>query len=460
MVLKKKAKPRKPQTLRGFFTKYIAAFCVVTILFTVLLVSAFAALLTTNVVLPANYGEAHLSAMKETIAKSENVTPDMIPRTCGYGVFTPQGRFVEGTLSKKDAATAWKLTQTQGLDHYFTYYYSVIPRKNEICIVRYSLIAQFNSPVLRRFLPPPEIFFYLIFGVGFLLEIFLLASSFGKKLTKKLRGLQHATEKIQDQDLDFSVESSGITEIDHVLNSVDRMKEALKTSLQKQWDLEQSRREQISALAHDIKTPLTVVRGNVDLLFETAQTEEQKDYTGYIADSTRQMEQYLKTLIDISKAETGYALNKKVVDTPAFLAEIHKRIAALAAAKKIRLKLEIGDSPRNFHADPDLLERAILNIASNAVDFSPENGTILFKAAGTADTIRFCVVDSGKGFSSDALKNAAQQFYMGDKSRSSKAHYGMGLFIANSIAVRHGGTLLPENSAETGGGKVTVEIPV
>lgn len=60
----------------------------------------------------------------------------------------------------------------------------------------------------------------------------------------------------------------------------------------------------------------------------------------------------------------------------------------------------------------------------------------------------------------EALKNAKQQFYMGDKSRAEKSHYGMGLFISNTIVTQHGGSLELENSAETGGGKVTIEIPV
>jgi signal transduction histidine kinase len=94
------------------------------------------------------------------------------------------------------------------------------------------------------------------------------------------------------------------------------------------------------------------------------------------------------------------------------------------------------------------------------VDFSKETGTIIFKAEGTSDTIRFCVVDSGNGFSAEALKSAKQQFYMGDKSRTSKSHYGMGLFIANTLAMQHGGSLVLDNSAETGGAKVTLEIPI
>jgi len=220
------------------------------------------------------------------------------------------------------------------------------------------------------------------------------------------------------------------------------------------------RRKQIFALAHDIKTPLTVVRGNTDLLLKTSQTENQKEYTTFIEESTHQMEQYIKTLIEISKAEIGYTLNKQPVNSKLFMNSMYSQVAALATFKKLSINLKTHNLPKSFGVDNDLLQRAVLNIASNAVDYSPEDGKIDFSVEIIGDNIYFCIVDCGKGFSPDALKNAAQQFYMADQSRTSRAHYGMGLFIAKSIVEQHGGVLLLENSEETGGGKVTIIIPV
>lgn len=459
MVLKLKKRPRKPKTLRRLFTGYLAVFCVATISLTVLTFSAFMLLIATGFILPANYGEQLISERKESIRNSKTVTPDLIPDTCNYAVFSQQGEFLSGDLSREDAQTAWEATQTQGINYSAHFYYVTIPRTNEICIIRYTLVTQFRSKFLRTVLPNPEIFFFLLFIAWFILEVFLLAASFGRKLTGKLRSLENATEKIQNQDLNFTVESSGIYEIDSVLDSIGTMKEALKTSLQEQWTLQQNRRDQISALAHDIKTPITVVKGNADLLLETDLTPEQQDYTGYIVDSSRQMEQYVKTLLEISKAESGYYLKKEHLDTEEFLAEIKKQVSALTAVRKLSLDFQTESLPQSFCADSDLLQRVILNIVSNAVDFSPERGTLFFRVSGAGKAIRFQIVDSGKGFSTEALKSAAQQFYMGDKSRSSKAHYGMGLFIANTIVRQHGGKLKLENSTEIGGGKVTVEIP-
>lgn len=460
MGMKKRRCARRPKKLRTIFVGYLSVFCAVTLLLIALPIAAFAEFLSDGVMLPADYAEAQLSAKKDRIADSKTITPDLIPDLCDYAVFTPQGKLLSGDLSATDAAQAWKITQEEKSNQYLSSYYLSIPRKNEICIVRYAFMAQFSSPILRRYLPPPEPLFFSLFCIEFLLALFLLASLFGKKLTREMSSLQHATEKIQNRDLEFTVQSSGVLEIDHVLRSLEQMKDALKSSLKKQWDLEQARREQMSALAHDIKTPLTVARGNVDLLSETDQTDEQKEYTTYIGESTLQIERYIKSLIEISKAELGYSLNKQPIDSKSFMDSILSQMTALGSVKKVTVHCETHNLPKTFDIDSSLLQRAILNIVSNAIEFSPENCEIDFIADATQNHIRFCVTDCGKGFSTDDLRQATQQFYMGDKSRSSNTHYGMGLFIAKSIAEQHNGTLLIANSRETDGGEVTIEIPL
>ena len=459
MELKRLRRARAPKKLRTVFIGYLLVFCIATFLLVALLIASYAILSSSGLILPGYFSETQLSKMKDKISSCETVTPDLIPETCSYAVFTPEGKFLSGDLNPADAAQAWKSARGMGSKTNPADHYSMIPRKHEICIVRYTYMAQFSSPLLRRFLPYPEILFSILLGIGFLLEFFLLASLLGKKMAQKMSSLQNATEKIQNQDLEFTIKSSGILEIDNVLRSLDKMKETLKASLKKQWKMEKERRKQISALAHDIKTPLTVVRGNADLLSRTNQTEKQTEYTAFIKEGSHQMEQYIKTLIEISKAEIGYTLNKRPVNSKLFTDSMYSQIAALAAIKKLTINFRTHNLPESFDADSDLLQRAVLNIASNAVDYSTENGKIDFSVEAIGDNIYFCIIDCGKGFSPDALKNAAQQFYMADKSRTSRAHYGMGLFIAKSIVEQHGGVLLLENSEETGSGKVTIKIP-
>ena len=102
---------------------------------------------------------------------------------------------------------------------------------------------------------------------------------------------------------------SKIREFEDALCSFSNMKDNLKISLEKQWHAEQLQREQIAALAHDLKTPLTVIQGNIDLINETELDDEQRLYADYITESSSQISIYIKTLIDISRTVAGYQLH-------------------------------------------------------------------------------------------------------------------------------------------------------
>lgn len=101
-----------------------------------------------------------------------------------------------------------------------------------------------------------------------------------------------------------------------------------------------------------------------------------------------------------------------------------------------------------------------MNVISNAVDYSPNNGKIYFEIKSMDNKISFIITDCGKGFSRENIKSATKQFYMGDCSRASKSHYGIGLYITQSFVKLHGGTLQVANSTVTGGAEVTIQIPI
>lgn len=204
-------------------------------------------------------------------------------------------------------------------------------------------------------------------------------------------------------------------------------------------------------MAHDLKTPLTVIQGNIDLLTETNLDDEQKMYSGYITDSSEQMQIYIKILIEISRASAGYSICKQTCDTKVFLNELETQVKALCYAKGKHLEMEIGNLPDNITIDKTLLERAISNIVNNALDYAKEDGVVKIQFQGENDTVQITVTDDGKGFSENALRHAKEQFYMEDQSRNSHMHFGMGLYIASCIAQRHGGEIRLENSTETGG---------
>ncbi|WP_460011008.1 sensor histidine kinase [Lysinibacillus sp. CTST325] len=415
--------------------------------------------LSTNIVLPANYAETQISLSKDRIASSSSVTADIIPDLVDYAVFSKEGKLIAGNLSEKEAFKAWdamKKDQAQGIAQF----YSVIERENEICILRYYLVPQYRSVIMRKYLPNPQLLDILLFIIGVITIATVLAIHFGRKLKKKMFGLQEAIEKIQNQNLDFTINPSGIREIDEISISLEQMREALNNSLKQQWETEQTRREQISALAHDLKTPLTIIRGNAELLQDTDQDDSQREYNDYILKNTMEIEKFTKELIDLSNLEKNIVREKTNVKTDAFMIEVEDQMRALSLEKKLQVDVQKEMIPPLILIDEERFYRAILNIIANAVEHTPENGKVTLTVQSAADFIQFTVTDSGRGFSPRDLNEATKQFYRGDPSRNAGNHHGMGLYIAQSIVQSHGGTMLIGNDLSDGGGKVTITIPI
>lgn len=461
MLVGRKSNNKKVEKLRTIFIKYLSLFFIMTISFALLLILSFSVLLSSGVILPANYAEKQFNKYKEKIISSEKVTEDIIPNLYEYGVYTLDGNLISGTFNKKESKEIWNLMRDIEKKNEYTETYIKFFKKDEVFIIKYKLVTEFVSPTLRTYLPKPEILGMIIFSIIFLIEIIILSKLFGKKLNAEMELLKNTTEKIEQQDLDFIVESSKICEINNVLFSMDKMKSALKDSLEKQWMLEENRKEQISALAHDIKTPLTIIHGNTDLLIEINENPELSEYMEYIAKGVTQIEKYINTLIDISKTEAGYVLNKEVINVSEFIEDVLIQIEALARTQNLHVEFSKQDNlPESITIDKELLFRAIMNIISNAIDYSPSQSKLYISVSLSNKYLKFVVTDCGSGFSKADLSKATEQFYTGDLSRNSKSHYGMGLYIVNNIVQKHNGILNIENSIKTGGAMVTIEIPM
>ncbi|MGE7788074.1 sensor histidine kinase [Lysinibacillus sp. NPDC096259] len=409
--------------------------------------------------MPANYAESQITLSKDRIASSSSVTADIIPDLVDYAVFSKDGQFLTGNLSEKEAFKAWDVMKKRETRN-SSQFYSFIERENEICILRYYLVPQYRSEILRKYLPNPQLLEFLVFIIGIVAYATVLAIHFGRSLKKKMFGLQEAIEKIQNQNLDFTINHSGIREIDEISVSLEQMKEALNSSLKQQWESEQARREQISALAHDLKTPLTIIRGNAELLQDTAQDDIQREYNDYILKNTMEIEKFTKELIDLSKMERNVTREKTNVKTDAFMTDVEQQMRALSLEKRLQVDIQKEILPARIFIDEEQFYRAILNVIANAVEHTPEYGKVTLTVQVATDVIRFIVTDNGCGFSPRDLNEATKQFYRGDPSRNAGDHHGMGLYIAQSIVQRHAGTLLIDNDLLAGGGRVTISIPI
>ena len=406
----------------------------------------------------ANQSELQVREIIPTLTVAPDVTKVVLPQGCRYLILDKDFNELYSNMAADEKEDALSYAKGEYINQGSKRQYVLVVRDNELCVLQYFIGSQFTVSWLPDFFPSPDTLMLVLIVVNSLLVITLLTARFAKIFRKQLRPLMEATKEISEQNLDFEVGHSNIKEFEDVLCSFSSMKDNLKSSLEKQWNAEKLQREQIAALAHDLKTPLTVIQGNADLISETELDAEQRLYAEYIGCSSEQMQLYIRTLIDISRATIGYQLHRENIDLPAYVEQLREQINALCQTKKIELQMEIENLPAALSADKLLLERAIMNVVNNALDYSPQDSSISISMIGNKGSLEISVTDAGPGFSQEDLMHAEEQFYMADHSRSSDLHFGMGLFITKSIIRQHGGQLILSNSKKTGGARVTISI--
>ena len=449
---------KKPSSLkiafwRFLFMQLVGLFGAVAIPFLLVTVSTTLGLTTYG-----DYSEIRANELAPILAATPDLSDVQIPMGIEYALLDKNYQLIETTLDENELEQAMRYATTGASDQNLQKRYLLVTRENEYIVLQYYIGAQYTNEWMNEHLPSPDILLIVLIAAGGLFVCLLLTTRFAKKLRLQLVPLFEATSEVAKQNLDFEVGHSNIKEFEDVLISFSHMKESLKASLEQQWKAEQMQKEQITALAHDLKTPLTVIQGNADLISETELDEEQRLYAEYIGCSSEQMQLYIRTLIDISRAATGYQLNIEDIDLPAYIKQLREQIDALCQTKKIGLQMEIENLPAVLSADKLLLERAIMNVVNNALDYSPQDSSISISMIGNKGSLEISVTDAGPGFSQEDLMHAEEQFYMADHSRSSDLHFGMGLFITKSIIRQHGGQLILSNSKKTGGARVTISI--
>ena len=451
---------RKKNTLGGLFLRYVVLMIISLGVYSAVAFGVFLLLIEVGQIYPANYPEIMIGERYQEIKDIDVVTENIIPDSCRYAVFEADGKYLGGNMDDESLGIAWNAVIHENvMDQYF---YKVIVRSKEYVVLQYSLEPQYKSEYLREHFITPNNMLTIFIIIGCIMLIILCSLRFGKKMKRMMLPVMDAVDKIREQDLDYETTFSGVKEIDECLTSIDDLRSELKSSLESQWKAEQEKTRQMSALAHDIKTPLTVVRGNAGLLEETELTEEQKIYTDYIAGSAMQIQNYVETLIEVTKSDVGYDYAPESVETQTLLADIKKQTLGLTEVFHLKNEWVEHVSSESVDVIYDQLVRAVMNVIKNASEHTPEGGKIKVMVTDQDEhnnigKLKFVIEDTGSGFSDEALKHGTEQFFMDDNSRTGGTHYGIGLFSAKKVAEKHGGSIILANT-ETGGARVTISF--
>lgn len=287
--------------------------------------------------------------------------------------------------------------------------------------------------------------------VGVVLSV-LLSDSFTRPLNK-----MKATA-IRLSDGDYSARS-GVKQKDEIgaLSEVlDHLSVRLEEASRQSEKLEQMRRDYVANISHELKTPVTALRGSLEALNDQVVSEPGKvaEYHRRMLGEAKHLQRLVEDLLELSRLQnTEFPIEKQVLNICDVLADASQSASALAREKGIAIRTDFIVPLIRMNGDYGRIRQMFLAVLDNAVKFSPENGEIEVIASEQSISIR----DFGLGISKEDIEHIFERFYkaVDDQNRSGT---GLGLSIAKHIAERHGIRLLARNREE-GGAEFVFEIP-
>lgn len=204
-------------------------------------------------------------------------------------------------------------------------------------------------------------------------------------------------------------------------------------------------------IAHDLRTPLTRIRGLLEVTVNS--NPEVKDYqemAGEIAEECDRLIGVINTMLEITQTDSGtQILLKEEVDITRIAEKAYNLFLLLAEEKGIEFKLKTPSTPIILSVDTIRLQRVLSNLLDNAIKYTPEKGKILLAVSQEANSVIISVKDTGCGISESEQKHIYERFFRGDSSRSQSGN-GLGLSLARALVKAHDGTITVESSLNSG----------
>ena len=209
----------------------------------------------------------------------------------------------------------------------------------------------------------------------------------------------------------------------------------------------------VSTVSHDLRSPLTLMRGYATMLEMAGDlNEQQKNYARMIVQGVDNMAKLVNNLLDLGRIEFGVGLQVDSIPVLDILERVTGSLQMQAKQKGISLGVEIPrDLPHAIEADPALLQQALYNLVENALKYTPESGEVTIHLQTAPSELTFAVHDSGIGIPKNDLPRLFEKFYRGtNREALAQRGTGLGLAIVKSIAERHGGSVWVESELGKG----------
>jgi len=417
----------------------------------------FMQLINIGFLLPAVASAQACSEARETVAAvtAETFDSNQISDLCRWAV-------VQNDTVLQTNMTARQLKIALNAFHggsgnlgYTQYQYDVKMADGSFCLLQYDYAVPYADPALRDTLPDFQTCYLLLLALLVIAWLGWQTHRTVRVFAAETACLHRAVDAIAAQQPErIDADGARLREFSATLHAMQTMGRELTDSLQSQWRMEQQRAEQIAALTHDLKTPLSIIQGNADLLAEDALSADQQTQVEAILRGTERARHYLAALRTAGAAPAvqtslaSHALTERLAQTA----------RALCAPAGIQFILQEEWQGTIRAAENDLL-RAAENLLDNAAAHTPRGGTVTLTVAKENNSFILRVTDTGPGFTPEALAKAGEMLYT-DAARSDASHQGLGLYFAKKVAQFHGGTLVLSNLSGTHGACAELRLPI
>ena len=277
---------------------------------------------------------------------------------------------------------------------------------------------------------------------------------FSRSILGPVSVMTNASQRIAEGHYDERVPLKGNDELNQLAGSFNQMAEQLE-------QVETMRRRLIGDVAHELRTPLTAIKGAAEALMDGVLPASDETYLQIHAEAER-LSHLVDDLQELSRVESR-AIQLKIhpADSTALIQTVSKRLQHQFDEKCVTLTPSLPHDPIMILADEDRIIQVLTNLIGNALQYTPENGTVSVSIEREKNEARISVRDTGFGIPAEYLKHIFDRFYRVDKSRS-RAHggSGIGLTIAKHLVEAHGGKIWAESAGENKGSIFIFTLPL
>jgi two-component system OmpR family sensor kinase/two-component system sensor histidine kinase BaeS len=317
-----------------------------------------------------------------------------------------------------------------------------------IGIILYLVFAQTNPDF------SPVTLLAVICGVplAFMLAASVVGGLAFRRIGTPFADIMSATDAIARGDLTVRLRENNRGPLGNLARRFNNMVAELERA-------EQQRRNMTADIAHELRTPLHIIQGNLEGILDGVYEPSAENITDTL-DETRLLARLVDDLQTLSLAEAGQLpLHPTRFLLADLLADAADGFESRAAAQNVALRVEVPDPSPEMSADYDRLNQVLANLLSNALRHTPANGQVILRGETIENGIRITVSDTGTGIPAGDLPYIFDRFWRGDRSRArTEGSSGLGLAITRQFVLAHGGTITAES--EVGKGTIfVIELP-